>query len=198
MSAEPTTAAIQRYLDALAGDQPAEPIVRALLDRSVRRLQLLCTNLLYRKYRRLTLPPINLQPEEMLDAVVERLLQAMRSVRPQTVRQFFALVNQHMRWELNDVARRLDEQPAAVELREDLVPAPASSGSILTPDGRRMLKAIDDLPEDEREVFGLLHVQGLTQGEAAQVLGVSVRTVQRRLNRSLLLLGKVLDDLRPS
>src|SRR5690242_13055302 len=126
MSEESTTAAVQRYLDVLAGDQPAEPIVRALLDRSVRRLQLLCTNLLYRNYRRLTLPPVNLQPEEMLDAVVERLLQAMRSVRPQTVRQFFALVNQHMRWELNDVARRLDEQPPAVEVREDMVPAPAS------------------------------------------------------------------------
>ena len=198
MSAEPTTAAVQRYLDALAGDQPAEPIVRALLDRSVRRLQLLCANLLYRKYRRLTLPPVNLQPEEMLDAVVERLLKAMRSVRPQTVRQFFALVNQHMRWELNDVARRLEEQPTAVELRENMVPAPASSGSVLTPDGCRMLKAIDDLPEDEREVFGLLHIQGLMQGEAADVLGVSVRTVQRRLNRSLVLLAKQLDDLRPS
>jgi RNA polymerase sigma-70 factor (ECF subfamily) len=199
MSAEHTTGAVQRYLDALAGDQPAEPIVRALLDRSVRRLQLLCTNLLYRKYRRLTLPPLNLQPDELLDAVVERLLKAMRSVHPQTVRQFFALVNQHMHWELNDVARRLDEQANVVELREDLVPGPpASSGSVLTPDGRRILKAIDELPEDEREVFGLVHVQGLIQGEAAEVLGVSIRTVQRRLNRALVLLANELDDLRPN
>src|SRR5580704_15115199 len=136
MSEESTTAAVQRYLDALGGDQPAEPIVRALLGRSIRRLQLLCRNLLYRKYRRLTLGPVNLQPDEMLDAVVERLLNAMRSVRPQTVRQFFALVNMHMRWELNAVARRLDEQPSAVEVREDMVPAPsASSGSGLTPAG---------------------------------------------------------------
>jgi RNA polymerase sigma factor (sigma-70 family) len=199
MSEERTSVAVQRYLDALAGDQPAEPIVRALLDRSVRRLQLLCANLLYRKYRRLTLPPLNLQPDEMLDAVVERLLKAMRSVRPQTVRQFFALVNQHMRWELNDVARRLDEQPTAVEVREDILPGPpASSDSVLTPDGHRILKAIEELPEDEREVFGLVHVQGLMQGEVAEVLGVSVRTVQRRLNRSLLLLAKELDDLRPT
>ena len=198
MSEESTTAAVQRYLDALAGDQPAEPIVRALLDRSVRRLQMLCANLLYRKYRRLTLPPLNLQPDEMLDAVVERLLKAMRSVRPQTVRQFFALVNQHMRWELNDVARRLDEQQNAVEVCEEMVPAPqASSDSELTPDAQRILKAIDELPEDEREVFGLIHIQELTQNEAAEVLGVSVRTVQRRLNSSLLLLAKELDDLRP-
>jgi RNA polymerase sigma-70 factor (ECF subfamily) len=198
MSIERTTAAVQRYLDALAGDQPAEPIVRALLDRSVRRLQLLCSNVLYRKYRRLTMPPLNLQPDEILDAVVERLLKAMRSVRPHTVRQFFALVNQHMRWELNDVARRLDEKPSAVELREDLVAAPPSSGSVLTPNGRRMLEAIDELPEEEREAFGLVHVQGLMPGEAAKVLGVSVRTVERRLNRSLLQLAKKLDDLRPT
>ena len=198
MSEEPTSVAVQRYLDALAGNQPAEPIVRALIDRSVRRLQLLCTNLLYRKYRRLTLPPLSLRPDEMLDAVVERLLKAMRSLRPPTVRQFFGLVNQHMRWELNDVARRLDEQPAAVELHDDMVPAPASSGSVLTPEGRRILKAIDELPEDERDVFGLLHIQGLTQGEAAEVLGVSIRTVQRRLNHALLLLAEQLDDQRPN
>jgi RNA polymerase sigma-70 factor (ECF subfamily) len=197
MSAEDTTAVVQRYLDALTGGQPAEPIVRALLERSVCRLQLLCANLLHREYRRLTLPPVNLQPDEMLGAVVERLLKAMRSIRPETVRQFFALVNQHMRWELNDLARRLDEQPAALELRDE-VASPASSGSGLRPAGRRILEAIDRLPEEEREVFGLVRVQGLTQAEAAEVLGVSVRTVQRRLNRSLVLLAKELDDLRPS
>ncbi len=198
MSDERTTIAVQRFLDALAGDQPAEPIVRALLDRSVHRLQWLCGNLLHRSYRRLTLPPVNLQVDEMVDAVVERLLKAMRSVRPQTVRQFFALVNQHMRWELNDLARRLDEQPASLELHEEAVRAPDGSDSTLTPDARRMLEAIDRLPEEEREVFGLLRVQGLTHVEAAQVMGVSVKTVQRRLHRALLLLTTELDDLRPS
>jgi RNA polymerase sigma factor (sigma-70 family) len=197
MSTEHITAAVQLYLNALAGDKPAEPIVRALLDRAVRRLQLLCANLLHRKYRRLTLPPLNLQPDEMLSAVVERLLKAMRAVHPQTVRQFFAPVNQHMRWELNDLARRLDEQPTVVEMREETVPAPAASDSVLTPTGSRMLEAIDNLPEEEREVFGLVRIQGLTQGKAAEVVGVSAKTVQRRLNRSLLLLAKELDDLRP-
>ena len=67
----------------------------------------------------------------MLAGVVEGLIKAMNSARPRTVRQFFALANQHMRWQLNDIARRLDERPAAVELREDCVPprpaaAPAS------------------------------------------------------------------------
>jgi RNA polymerase sigma-70 factor (ECF subfamily) len=197
MGEEQTTIVVQRYLDELAGDSPAEPIVRALLDRSVRRLHLLCAMLLHRSYPRLAQPPLNLQAEEMLGAVAERLLKAMREVRPGSVRQFFALANQHMRWELNDLARRLDEQPAAVELLEGLVPAPTTSGSGLSPDGLRMLRAIGALPDEEREVFDLVRVQGMTQAEAGQVLGVSTKTVQRRLNRGLRLLTEQLADLRP-
>ena len=55
--------------------------------------------------------------------MAERLLKALREARPRTVRQLFALANQHMRWELNDLARRLDCQPAAAELSDGLVPS---------------------------------------------------------------------------
>jgi RNA polymerase sigma factor (sigma-70 family) len=197
MDEEPTTAVVQRYLDELAGGSLAEPVVRALLDRAVCRLGQLCATLLYRGYPRLTRPPLNLQANEVLGAVVERLLKALREARPANVRQFFALAGQHMRWELNDMARRLDEQPAAVELRDALAPAPASSDSGLTPDARRMLEAIDRLPEGEREAFDLVRIQGMTQAEAARVLGVSAMTVRRRLNRGLQLLTATLGDLRP-
>ena len=97
-------------------------------------------------------PPLNLQPEELFGAVVERLLKALRAARPQTVRDFFALANQHMRWELNDLARRLDNQPVAGELYEGIALSPPSSVSRLTPNGLRMLQAIEELPEEEREV----------------------------------------------
>jgi RNA polymerase sigma factor (sigma-70 family) len=197
MDEERTTVVVQRCLDELAADAPAEPVIRALLERAVRRLHQLCAALLHRSYPRLTRPPLNLQTDEMLGAVVERLLKALREARPGTVRQFFALAGLHMRWELNDMARRLDEQPAAVELRDGLVPAPASSDSGLTPDGRRMLEAIGSLPEAQREAFDLVRIQGMTQAEAAQVLGVSAMTVNRRLNCSLQLLTETLRDLRP-
>ena len=198
MDKESTTAVVQQYLNALAGDAPAEPIIRELLGRSVLRLERLCANLLHRHYPRLTRPPLNMESAEMVGGVVEGLLKAMNTVRPQTVRQFFALVNQHMRWQLNDLARRLDEQPAFVELREESLVAPASSGSGITPDGRRMLSAIDNLPEDAREAFELVRFQGLTQVEVAEVLNVSTKTVQRRLNRASLLLTRELKHLRPS
>ncbi len=197
MSEEQTTLAVQRYLNALSGDDPAEPIVRALLDRSVHRLQVLCANLLYRGYPRLMQPPMNLKPDELLGAVVERLLKALRAARPETVREFFALANQHMRWELNDLARRLDNQPAFGELYEGIALSTPSSVSKLSPDGLRMLRAIDVLPDDEREAFDLVRIQGMTQVEAAEVLGVSKKTVQRRVDRALLILSETLDDLRP-
>jgi RNA polymerase sigma factor (sigma-70 family) len=198
MQEEPTTGAIQRYLDALPGDASAEPIIRDLIDRAVRRLRLLCSNLLHRSYPRLTQPPLNLQTDELLSGVVERLLVALRKVRPATVRQFFALANQHLRWELNDLAHRLDKQPAPAALVEEGIAASPNSDSCLTPDGRRMWEAIDGLPEDEREVFDLVRIQGLTHGEAAGLVGVSEKTVQRRLNRARLLLTERLPDLRPA
>jgi RNA polymerase sigma factor (sigma-70 family) len=192
-----TTSVVQQYLDELAGDSPPEPIVRALLDKSARRLYVLCTTWLFQSYPRLARPPTNLAADEMLSALVERLLKALGSVRPQTVRQFFALANQHIRWELNDLSRRLDKGPIFVELEPDEVPAPASNDSLLSDDGCRMLEAIDKLPEDEREAFDLVRIQGLSHTEAGQILGVTPLTVKRRLNRGLRLLASQLGDLQP-
>ena len=62
------------------------------------------------------------------------------------------------------MARRLDEQPAAAELHDDLAPAPASSDSGLSPDSRRILAAIDGLPEGEREAFDLVRNPGDVAG----------------------------------
>src|SRR5712691_8350872 len=107
-----TTAAVQHYLDDLVEsprDSPAEPIIRALLARAVERLHLLCATLLHRSYPRLARPPLNLQ----------------------TVLQFFALANQHIRWELNDLARRLDEGELVIPLTD--AHEVESSGSGISP-----------------------------------------------------------------
>jgi RNA polymerase sigma-70 factor (ECF subfamily) len=82
-------------------------------------------------------------------------------------------------------------------LPDESVPAPASSESGFTPDGRRILAAIEGLPDGEREAFDLVRIQGMSQSEAAEVLEVSVMTVNRRLNRGLQLLAATLGDLYP-
>jgi RNA polymerase sigma-70 factor (ECF subfamily) len=201
-----TTLAVQRYLDELAGvrgDAPAEPIVRDLLARSAHRLQLLCGALLHRSYPRLTQGPLNLGTDELLGGLVERLIKAMREVRPGTVRQFFALANQHMRWELNDLARQLDHAQHAVAL-QDWHAAPAhsaggsASGSETSATAKQILDAIEELPQDERETFNLVRLQGLSQSEAASILGVCNKTIQRRLNRGLMLLSQRVHNIVPT
>jgi RNA polymerase sigma-70 factor (ECF subfamily) len=152
---------------------------------------------LHHGYPRLTRPPLNLQSDEMLGALVERLLKALREARPANVRQFFALASQHMRWELNEMARRMDAQPRAVELLDALEPASPASDSGLTPVGRRLIDRIDALPAEEREAFDLVRIQGMSQAEAAVVLGVSPKTVRRWLARGLRLLTEDLSDLAP-
>jgi RNA polymerase sigma-70 factor (ECF subfamily) len=207
MGEERTTIAVERYLNELAGasgDTPAEPIIRELLGKSVDRLDMLCASLLHNSYPRLTRPPLNLQSKEMIGAVVERMMKAMRQVRPTTVRQFFALANQHIRWELNELARRLDDHTRAGELHESAIEAPTVRGaagqstSSVSPNTARIMEAIEGLPEEERETFSLVRIQGMTHSDAAAVLGVSVKTVQRRLNRTLPLLVQKLRDLQPA
>jgi RNA polymerase sigma factor (sigma-70 family) len=201
MESEQTTVAIQRYLDDLNGTREAslaEPIVRELLGRAAERLHVLCAALLRRSYPRLTRPPVNFHATEMLSSVIERMLKALREVRPGTVRQFFHIASQHMRWELNDVARRLDRGTRAARLSEQLVAPSDDDDAPLGPNALRMLQAIEDLPAEIREVFDLIRIHGMSQTETAELLGVSVRTVQRRLGSSVLLLSECLADLRPT
>ena len=109
MSGDRTTVVVQRFLDELAelrGDSPAQPLIRALLSRTMERRHLLCRTLLFRSYLRLTRPPLNLQSEELLSAAVKRPLKAMREVHPQTVRQFFTFANRQERNASDHFVRR--------------------------------------------------------------------------------------------
>jgi DNA-directed RNA polymerase specialized sigma24 family protein len=82
-----------------------------------------------------------------------------------------------MRRQINDLAPRLDQRPAAAGLAGAGAAAPpASTASGLSPDGRRLLAAIEGFPEDTREVFDLIGIQGLTHPKAAAVVGVSEKT----------------------
>jgi hypothetical protein len=56
---------------------------------------------------------------------------------------------------------------------------------VISPLGRRILEAIDGLPPIDREIFNLVRVGGVSLADAAQAVGMSKRTVQRRLGRIL-------------
>jgi RNA polymerase sigma-70 factor (ECF subfamily) len=68
---------------------------------------------------------------------------------------------------------------------------------------RRFYDVLDTLPADERFVFALRHVEGMTLPEIAELSGVSLSTAKRRLGKATLRVRKktqcdpTLSDYRP-
>lgn len=57
-----------------------------------------------------------------------------------------------------------------------------------------IMKAVNELPEAYRIVFHLMHEQGLTAGETAKVLGISLSSAKSRIHRARLFLRDKLAD----
>ena len=58
-------------------------------------------------------------------------------------------------------------------------------------------EAVERLPEEERQVVGLLWYRGLTHAQAAEALGVATKTVQRRWASARLMIRDALHGERP-
>lgn len=139
------------------------------------------------------------QTDDVLQNALIRLCRALQQVKPDGVRAFFALATTQIRRELLDLARHYSgpENPAA---HHESWPADPTRGPIDHSDPADDPVELSDwcdfhnqaaaLPDDEREVFGLLFYQGLSQDDAADVLGVSVRTIQRRWQAAMLALHR--------
>ena len=128
-----------------------------------------------------------------LDDVIQnsliRLLAALRDIRPDNTRQFYALANELIRRELLDLAKHFygprgeGTHRAAVAVGgaagevAPIAPADAAELDRLT----AFHEAVARLPVEEREAVGLTYYHGWSQAEVAALLQVSVRTVRRWL-----------------
>src|SRR5262245_38370624 len=179
---------IQQLLpQAIAGDAAA---VDALLRYNCERLTSLTRRMLgdFRRVRRWA------ETADVLQNALLRLMNALRDAKPQTSREFLALATLQIRRELLDLARKFygphglgaNQDSAAIadapapEDPPDLSHEPCSLAQ-----WTELHQQIDALPDEEREVVGLLFYQGLSQAEAAELLNVAVRTVQRRWHAAL-------------
>lgn len=130
------------------------------------------------------------QTDDVLQNALMRLARALATLRPDSVRAFFGLAAQQVRRELIDLARHYHGPRGEGANHVSASRPPENGDETHNPDvlaeWSEVHLAIEDLPEEERTVVDMLFYQGLSQAEAAAVLEVTVRTVQRRWHAALL------------
>ena len=139
------------------------------------------------------------ETDDVLQSALIRLCRALGQVELAGVREFYALATTQIRRELLDLARHYSG-PENHAAHHESWPADPHGAPPDHADPTHDPAALADwcefhqqaakLPDDEREVFGLIFYQGLSQDAAAEVLGVSVRTVQRRWQAAMLALHR--------
>ncbi len=172
------TAVLQHFIDRMrSGDAEAR---RELIDRAYERLRHLSAVILRKSFPRLKGAPALVDTTDVANESAYRLYQALAQIQPETVRDFFRLAAQRIRWLLLDLAKQSDRagQQGLDEVRSvDGHVDSSHPGSPLAL--AELYRQIDLLPENEREVLDLLYFHGLTQVETATALGVTERTVRR-------------------
>ena len=180
------TAQLDGLLDLMrAGDGTAR---KRLIEHACERLRGLARKML-RHY-----PKVH-RWEETDDVFVEavvRLHRALETVQPESPRHFYNLAATQIRRVLIDLARRYygaeglgsHHDTAARNPEGEVQPRYEQADLSGEPSGlaewSEFHEQVEAMPEEEREVFNLIWYEEMTQEQAAEVLGVTTRTVRRR------------------
>ena len=201
-----TTTLIQGWIDRLrAGDETArDQLINCCCDR----LRLLTRKML-RRYPRVKRWE---ETDDVLQNVLLRLRRSLSQVTPASVADFLRLASLNIRRELLDLVKRYcgpqglaarhstrHDNPASRETDSDLEQAvDLSHEPSRLATWSEFHEKVGSLPNEEREVFDLIWYQGLSQAEAAQVLHISERTLQRRWQAARVNLVEALGGELPS
>jgi RNA polymerase sigma-70 factor (ECF subfamily) len=139
------------------------------------------------------------EAEDVLQNAVLRLLRALESVRPGSMRDFFGLAAEQMRRELLDLVRHFyGPQGHGANHDSDVQQDDSQNPGHEPPDQgeepgdlerwSRFHEEVERLPAEEREVVSLVYYHGWEQADVAELLQVSVRTVHRRWESALVTL----------
>jgi RNA polymerase sigma-70 factor (ECF subfamily) len=134
------------------------------------------------------------QTDDILQSALLRLHRALQDVTPASLRDFYRLATLQIRRELIDLthhyygpeglgrkhASNAHEGEQASTPRLIYEPTDSENDPSQLAVWSEFHEKVNALPEEEREVFGLIWYQGLSHAEAADLLGVSTKTVQRR------------------
>jgi RNA polymerase sigma-70 factor (ECF subfamily) len=188
------TAQLHDCVDRLrAGDRSAAD---ELIRRTCQRLDRLTRRMLhdFPSVRRWT------ETDDVFQNAMLRLLRSLGELRPPTTAAFFALAATQIRRELLDLTRHfygpncLGRHHRSDDGNGSAACDDASNEPSRLAQWCEFHRHIADLPDSEREVVDLIYYHGMTQAEAAAILNVNVRTVQRRWQSALIRLYPRLHD----
>jgi len=113
-----------------------------------------------------------------------RLCRALDAKAPQSARHFFNLATVQIRRELIDLARQYSGPRGGAANQERLPDGVDPSSSTFDPNRlanwTEFHQKVEKLPDKLRETFELIFYQNLRHTEAAELLEISVKTIQRR------------------
>jgi len=145
------------------------------------------------------------QTDDVFQNAMIRLHRALSDMIPESSRHFWSLAALQIRRELLNLAQHYQgpQGPGARHHTDGAGKAADDHGGPLQTNAdkrsgepsslaewREFHEQVEAWPEEEREVFGLLWYDELTQEQAAAVLGVSLRTVKRQWLSARRLLAK--------
>ena len=198
------TTQLQCWLDLMrGGDQQAR---ERMIEHTCERLRLITRKMLRAS------PKLHRweETDDVFVAAMTKLHRSLGAVQPETVRDFYNLAATQIRRVLVDLARRyygpegLGANYDTGAVGPDGENLPRYDQADFTGEPTSLMEwtefhqQVESLPEEERAVFSLLWYAGLTQGEAAQALDISERTLRRRWRSACVLLYEALDGDQPS
>jgi RNA polymerase sigma factor (sigma-70 family) len=188
---------LQGYLERLReGDESAR---KELLEGACERLVRLA-HVMFRDYPRLRRWE---ETGDVLQNALIRLDRSLKSICPPTVRDFYRLATLEIRRELLDLVRHhFGPRGEAGRHQSGECLLDGAAGNDTMDVGRlsawsEFHRAVEALPDEQREVFDLVWYQGLGHTEAAAILDVAPRTVKRRWQSACLKLHDTLGDDLP-
>jgi RNA polymerase sigma-70 factor (ECF subfamily) len=158
-----------------AGDNAARA---ELIEHTMRRFQVLARRM-FRGYANLR---STVDTDDVAQRAMIRLHKALRHVQPMNGRELFGLAARQIRWVLLDVCRRLADAPTIsfTDKPDRIEPNDQEGEPSDLCAWTEFHERINGLPHEQRELFDVLFYQGVTQVDAAKLLGIPLRSLKRR------------------
>lgn len=145
------------------------------------------------------------QTDDVFQNAMIRLHRSLADVRPDSARAFLGLAAVQIRRTLLDLARhhfgpageaaqhQSDASAVAIQHQVTRQERPETLA-----EWARFHEIIESLPDEEREVFHLVWYDGMAQKQVAELLGMSERTVRRRVQTARLAIYEAMQGQQPT